>query len=172
MDLKVRTTIGTIVMVVNPLPPPAIAELIGLKPREVILYLTLIQSLLAIGEDSNGPVKPFHKSFQDFIIDPSRCVDTRFCISPGSLHLELATNCLKLMNDELEQNLLSLPEYALNSEVKDLQTTVNDRVGIALQYACRSWHNLPRRDQRRDCYCYPPSPQFPGGEIPCMVGGT
>ena len=44
------------------------------------------------------------------------------------------------MNHGLEQNLLSLPEYALNSEVKDLQTRIDDQVSAALQYACKSWH--------------------------------
>ena len=141
VDLKVRKTVGAIVMVVNPLPPPAIAELICLDPKEVRLYLTLIQSLLAIDEDANQPIKPFHKSFPDFIVDPSRCSDTRFCVSPGSQHLELATNSLRLMNDGLEQDLLRLPEYALNSEIKDLQTRIDGQISIALQYACRSWHN-------------------------------
>jgi len=45
------------------------------------------------------------------------------------------------VNDGLEQDLLSLPEYALNSEVKDLQTRVDSRISAALQYACQSWHN-------------------------------
>ena len=138
---KVRTTVGTIVLVVNPLPPPAIAQLTGLKSKEVMLYLTLIQSLLAIGDDSNQPVKPFHKSFPDFITDPSRCTDTRFYTCPTRLHLELAINCMRLMNSELEQDLLSLPEYALNSEVEDLQTRIDGRINLALQYASRSWHN-------------------------------
>ena len=141
VDLKVRTTVGTVVLVVNPLPPSAIAELVGLDLREIILFLTLIQSLLALGEDSNQPVKPFHKSFPDFIIDPSRCTNTRFYISPGPLHSELVTNCLRVMNDGLEQNILSLPEYALNSEVQDLQARIDSRISTALQYACQSWHN-------------------------------
>ena len=141
MYSKVRSTIGTVVLVVNPLPQSGIAELISLDPREIEMFLTLVQSLLARGEDSDQPVKSFHKSFPDFITDPSRCADTRFYISPESLHLELATNCLRMMNDELEQNLLSLPDYVLNSEVKDLQTRVNGRISIALRYACQSWHN-------------------------------
>ena len=141
VDSKVRTTIGTIVSVVNPLPPLAIAELAALDPDEVTLFLTLIQSLLLMGEDPNQPVKAFHKSFPDFITDPSRCADPRFLISPGQLHSELVTNCLRVMNGGLEQNLLSLPAYALNSEIEDLPTRINDRVSVALQYACRSWYN-------------------------------
>ena len=33
-------------------------------------------------------------------------------------------NCLKMVNEGLEQNLLSPLDYALNSEVKDLQTRI------------------------------------------------
>ena len=138
---KVRSIIGTVVLLVNPLPPSAIAELIGLDSEEVILFLTLVQSLLVFDEDSNRPVKPFHKSFPDFITDPSRCTDTRFYISPGHLHLELTTNTLRVMNDGLEQNLLSLPDYTLNSEVEDLEKRINNRISPALRYACQSWHN-------------------------------
>ena len=141
VDSKIRTTIGAVILVVNPLPPPAIAELAGLNPREVTLFLTPIQSLLTISEDSNQPVKPFHKSFPDFITDPSRCTETRFFISLGHLHSELVTNCLEVMDNGLEQNILSLPDYSLNSEVRDLQTRIDGRVSVALQYACRSWHN-------------------------------
>jgi len=138
---RVRSTIGAIVLLVNPLPSSAIAGLVSLDPREVVLFLTLVQSLLILDEDFTQPVKSFHKSFPDFITDPSRCTDTRFFISPKSLHLELAVNCLRMMNDGLEQNLLLLPDYALNSEVEDLETRINDRISIALRYACLSWHN-------------------------------
>jgi hypothetical protein len=45
------------------------------------------------------------------------------------------------MNGALEQNLLSLPDYALNSEVEDLPERVKDHISTALEYACKSWHN-------------------------------
>ena len=139
-DLRVRTIIGTIITVLSPLPSQAIAELICLEPEEVLLYLELIQSLLPLGEDSNQPVKPFHKSFADFITGPSRC-NTRFSVSPGCMHFDLTTNCLGLMDNELEYNILSLPEYALNSEIENLETRIGTRISIGLQYACRSWYN-------------------------------
>ena len=125
----------------NPLPPSGIAELVGLETREVLPFLTSIQSLLVLDEDPTKPVKPFHKSFPDFITDPSRCSDTRFYVSTDHLHFQLVMNCLGVMNDRLEQNLLSLPDYFLNSEVDDLETRVSDHVGAALRYACQSWHN-------------------------------
>ena len=138
---RVRSTIGAVVLLTDPLPPSGIAELIGLDPEEVILFLTLAHSLLAIDEDFIQPVKPFHKSFPDFVTDPLRCADARFYISPGNLHFELAMDCLRVMNEGLDQNLLSLPDYALNSEVGDLETRIDNRISIALRYACKSWHS-------------------------------
>jgi len=68
---KVRSTIGAVILLVNPLLPCGISELIGLDPEEVMLFLTLAQSLFTLDEDSNQPVKLFHKSFPDFVTDPS-----------------------------------------------------------------------------------------------------
>ena len=108
-----------------------------------MLFLTSIESLLAtgvIGEGLSQPVKPFHKSFPDFITNHSRCTNPRFYISPGGQHLDLASNCLRVMNDRLEQNFLYLPNCALNSEVKDLEERVKEHISLALQYACQFWH--------------------------------
>jgi len=138
---KVQTIIGTVVLLVNPLPPSGIAKLLGLNTRDVLPFLTSIQSLLILEEDPTKPVKPFHKSFPDFITDPSRCTDMGFFVSSGDLHLQLATNCLRLMNGGLKQNHLSLPDYSLNLEVKDLQMRIKDHIDVTLQYACQSWHN-------------------------------
>ena len=138
---KVRSTIGAIVLLVNPLPPSGIAKLIGLDPEEVILYLTLVHSLLIIDDDLSLPVKPFHKSFPDFITNPSRCVDVRFYICPEPLHLELIMNCLRVMNDELKPNLLSSSNYVLNSEIMDLETKLSNCISTTLRYACQSWYS-------------------------------
>ena len=45
------------------------------------------------------------------------------------------------MNDSLERNLPSLPDYALNSEVKGLDMRIKDRIIVALQHACKSWYS-------------------------------
>ena len=74
---RLRSTLGAVILVVNPLPPSGIAELVGLDLEEVVLFLTLVQSLLTLSENINQPVKSFHKSFPDFVTNPSRCTDTR-----------------------------------------------------------------------------------------------
>ena len=139
-DERVRSVVGVVVLAINPLPPLAIATLVNLGKQEVIDLLRLIHSLLKLPEDPGSPAIPFHKSFPDFITDPDRCPNKRFHISPSAGHLSLALSCLKLMNNNLHQNLLSLPHYALNLEVEDLEARVKDQISITLQYACKSWH--------------------------------
>ena len=141
LDSNAQSIIGTVILALNPLPPPAIAELVGLEAGLVMKILTQVQSVLILSEDPNCLVKPFHKSFPDFLMDPLRCPNKRFYISPGTLHHKLTINCLRLMNNTLKWNHLSLPDYALNLEVKDLQDRVKDCISPGLKYACKSWCN-------------------------------
>ena len=139
-DAMVRSVLSAAILVVNPLSLSAIATLTGFHHNQVHRLFGLIQSLLILPEDPNLPIQPFHKSFPDFIMDPTRCVDTRFHISPN-YHTELVLSCLDLMDKLLKRNMCSIPNYALNSEVEDLPKRVKES-GIhgALEYACRSWH--------------------------------
>jgi len=136
----VRSVLSAVILAINPLSPSAIATLMGCECDEVLPLLESIQSLLVLHEDTNHPIRPFHKSFPDFITDPSRCNDSRFYISPN-YHIELVLRCLELVGGSLKNNMCSIPEYTLNIEVEDLENRV-DESGIrgALEYACRSWH--------------------------------
>ena len=141
VHIRAWSAIGVVILAVNPLPPPAIAEIVGLKSKEVTQLLRLVESLLVLDEtDPTQPAKTFHKSFPDFITDPSHCTDTRFYIPPRQLHFNLVMGCLGLMNGRLKPSILSLPNYSLNSEVEDLDMRVEDQIGVGLQYACKSWH--------------------------------
>ena len=139
-DPTVRSVLGTVILATNPLPPSAIATLLGLESEDVFPLLLSVNSLLVLQEDSGRPVRPFHKSFPDFIVDPSRCANPRFHINPPDQHAEILANCLELMNRRLEQNMCKLPDGVINSEVADLKERVEEHIDQALQYACRSWH--------------------------------
>ena len=139
-DPRVQSILGSVILAVNPLSPSAIAVLLGLEPGDVFPFLSSICSLLVLHEDLHHPVKPFHKSFPDFIIDPSRCINPRFCICPRDQHAKLLISCLELMNKKLEQNMCKLPDGVSNSEIDDLSERAEQYIDPALQYACKSWH--------------------------------
>ena len=140
-DPRICSVLGAVILATNPLSPSSIATILGFDVDEVFPLLLSMHSLLIFQEeDINHPVRPFHKSFSDFIIDPTRCTNQRFHISPPNHHSELLIGCLELMNQRLENNMCNLPDAVANSEVDDLEERVEQYIDHSLQYACRSWH--------------------------------
>ena len=139
-DPRVRSVLGAVVLAANPLSPSAIATLLGLDTDDVFPLLSSVHSLLVLQDDVNHPVQPFHKSFSDFVIDPNRCTNQRFHISPPDHHPHLLIGCLGLMNRALEKNMCGLPDAVANSDVSDLKERTKKYIDPALKYACMSWH--------------------------------
>ena len=139
-DSKIRSVLGAVVLATNPLSPSAIATLLGLESEEVFPILLSMQSFLVLQEDIDQPVRPFHKSFPDFIVNPARCLTSRFRVCPPDQHTELLVGSLETMNRELKRNICKLPDGVVNSEVIDLRERTNEHIGQALDYACRSWY--------------------------------
>ena len=139
-EALICTVLSAVVLITNPLSPSAIATLVDCDHGVVMVILESIQSLLMLHDDGNHPIQPFHKSFPDFITDPTRCVGAWFYISPDH-HLQLALKCLELMDKSLKRNMCSIPDYALNSDVEDLSERIQKSgIHMALEYACRSWY--------------------------------
>ena len=138
-DSKVCSVLGAVVLAANPLSPSTIAALLGIHVTDVFLRLSSVHSLLIL-QDINYPVRPFHKSFPDFIIDPARCTNQRFHVHPPDQNVKLLVGCLELMNQTLERNMCKLPDGVMNSEVEDLHERKEQYLDSALQYACQSWH--------------------------------
>ena len=139
-DPKIRAVLGAMILAVDPLSPSTIAALLNLEADDVFALLSLAQSLLILQEDVKSPVRPFHKSFSDFITNPDRCTNKRFHISPPGHHAQLLIGCLELMDQMLEKNICKLPDMVANSDVSDLEERIERYVDPALRYACRSWH--------------------------------
>jgi len=137
---KVRAVLGAVVLAANPLSPSTIATLLGFDIEDISPILSSAHSLLTLKEDVGHPVRPFHKSFPDFIVDPARCNNPRFRVYPPDQHMELLVGCLEIMNRSLERDMCKLPDGAINSEVNDLSERTEQYIDQALQYACKSWH--------------------------------
>jgi len=139
-DARTRSVLGFVVLATNPLSPSAIATLLEFDTEDVPPILSSVNSILILQEDVNHPVRSFHKSFPDFVTDPTRCTNQRFHISPPDHHFQLLIGCLGLMNRTLEKNMCKLPDGVANSDVSDLKERIERCIDPALQYACLSWH--------------------------------
>jgi hypothetical protein len=139
-DAKTRSILSAVILATNPLSPSAIATLLGFDAEDVPPLLSSANSLLIFQGDSNCPVRPFHKSFPDFVTNPTRCTNQRFHISPPDHHLKLLIGCLSLMNQTLEKNMCQLPDAVANSDVSNLKERSEKYIDPTLRYACLSWH--------------------------------
>ena len=106
-DPKFQSVLGTVILATNPLSPITIATLLHLEIEDVYPRLSSMHPVLALQDDIYHPIQPFHKSFSDFIVDPNRCTNPRFCIQPPDQHTELVICCLELMNQGLVRKTTS-----------------------------------------------------------------
>jgi len=132
-----RTVVGAVLLVINPLSIIALSDLLGVS--NISTALRSLHSLLLVPESIEDPIRPFHKSFPDFLMDPVRCKDVQFFVEPAVHHAEVLLSCLNLMGERLKRNICNLDDYAVLSEVMDLSTRKKDHIGEALEYACQFW---------------------------------
>src|SRR5579872_5548241 len=66
-----RTLVGAVVLVFNPLSVTALSDLLCISNPSIIL--NSLHSVLLVPMQSEDLIKPFHKSFPDFMTDPRRC---------------------------------------------------------------------------------------------------
>jgi hypothetical protein len=136
-----RAVLGTVMLLETPLSANTLSRLIGLPERLVHLRLSPLQSVLSVPEDEALPVRLFHLSFRDFLLDPETSKKIPFWVNQKDIQHLLATRCLFLCH-RLKRNICGLQDDAtLRAEI-DLQT-VNQYLSPELQYSCRYWaHHL------------------------------
>ena len=137
--LHFRTVVGALLLIFNPLPIRTLSELLAHDISHIHHTIHSLHSLLLIPEESEAPIQIFHKSFPDFLTDPSQCMDRHFFVDPTVHHTEILLSCLNLMEAKLKKNICNLDDHAVLSEVKDLSAQKKDYIGDALEYACQFW---------------------------------
>jgi len=134
---RLRTVIGAVLLVLNPLSMMALSDLLNMT--NISTTLRSLHSVLLVPDSSEDPIKAFHKSFPDFLMDPLRCKHEKFFVEPTVHHTDILLSCLRLMGERLKRNICNLDDYAVLSEVEDLPACKKEHIGEALEYACRFW---------------------------------
>ena len=139
--LHFKLVVGTVLLISNPLSIKALSGLLKNSSTQSRIHSTLrnLHSLLLVPDNIDGPVRIFHKSFPDFLMDAGRCTDTRFFVDPPNGHREIFLSCLDVMKGELKKNICNLDNDTPFSEVKDLPAHRAAYIGDTLGYACQFW---------------------------------
>ena len=105
---RFQACVGAIILLHDPLPCDALAQLIDVDIGVVLGTLANLHSLLAPSETTQT-FRVHHISFPDFISDLDRCVtDPRLCIDRTAHHLRLARHCLHIIDRLLISAVSSL----------------------------------------------------------------
>jgi len=134
---RFRTVVGAVLLVLNPLSARGLSDLLGVPSISTTLHS--LHSLLLVPENTEDPIRAFHKSFPDFLTDPARCKDKRFLVEPVVHHAEILLSCFHFMKKRLKKNLCNLASHPVLSEAEDLFACHRDHIGDALKYACCFW---------------------------------
>lgn len=84
-----RQIVGPIVLLGDPLSAASLSKLLEIPIRKIGEVLTDLHSVLDIPADPNAPVRLFHLSFHDFLLDPHTADDNPFWIDETKTHRQL-----------------------------------------------------------------------------------
>ena len=137
--------LGCIVILLNAVSVAPLARLCGLDPMPVFHTVNTLGAILVAPKTPSdvNRIRLHHPSFRDFLLDPERCLDSRFRIDEAEAHRNLFSNCLELMS-KLQKDICNLqhPGILASAVEKD---EVEKFLTPEIQYACRYWtHHLQR----------------------------
>lgn len=136
-----QQVVGVIVILESPLSVISLSRLIGLPERVFHLRLNQLHSVLSVPDDETLPVRLFHLSFRDFLLDPETREKTDFWVDEKDMHYRLTTRCL-LMCQNLRKNICGLPSDGTQRADID-QQIIDHCLPPEMQYSCRYWaHHL------------------------------
>ncbi|KAJ2920764.1 hypothetical protein H1R20_g16331, partial [Candolleomyces eurysporus] len=150
---KYKMVIGAILVIQTPLSVLILSRLLNQTESTIRAALGNLHSILApLGKGPTLTYKVHHKSFPDFITSSS--CPAEFQIVEEEQHLELAKNCLKVMNRQVKFNIcqVSVPSEDQYKDLDDLlkKDLSTDHISKELEYAACYWANHLSKLERMD----------------------
>ena len=139
---RVKTVVGSIVLLKDQLSPQSLESLLDLKRGIVRRTLRPLHSILIVPDvdQPNAVIRIIHPSFSDFLVDSSKCTRADILVDRRFQHQLLSERCLQIMNANLGRNPCNIAStWVANTEIEDLSSRLAASVPVHVQYACRYW---------------------------------
>ncbi|ORY67578.1 uncharacterized protein BCR38DRAFT_483193 [Pseudomassariella vexata] len=133
-----RNVVGSIVLLAEPLSALCLSKLLQVTMQSITPLLNRLHSVLHIPSQADVPIRLFHLSFRDFLIDPADRGKPQFWVDGKETHAHLASNCLRIMNEVLRRNICGIQEPGTPRSSIDPQM-IGENLQLEVQYACRHW---------------------------------
>ena len=141
-NAEFRRMIGVLLITAphRPLCEETIAELAGVRPDVVKIWVEDLGSMFYRDEGASGGIRVRHMSILDFFVSNGSQGD--YQVNLRGAHCELGIACLEKMVEELRFNICGLEDSRLaNADVKGLASRIKENISEALQYSCLYWSN-------------------------------
>ncbi|KAF8343564.1 hypothetical protein F5887DRAFT_886532 [Amanita rubescens] len=132
--------VGAIIVLQDPLALQPLANLLNVKSRDLKNTLRSLHSVINSTPETD-PLRVYHASFPDFIVNSVRCIRQELVIDTSDQHRRLAFRCFNVMKT-LKMNLCDLKDsekYNEKATIPDLQERVKEKIPPELDYSCRYW---------------------------------
>ena len=141
-----REIVGSIVILLDPLPTAALARLLDKPKVEVDQTLNDLYSVLEVPKDQGKPIRLVHPSFYDFLLSKERCVNAQLWVDECNAHHRMMISCIELMSKALKKDLCNLKHSGARAAQVD-ESQMNECLPKELRYACRYWVEHLRRSR-------------------------
>ncbi|KAF3318714.1 hypothetical protein TWF173_006730 [Orbilia oligospora] len=137
---SVRHLLGTILVPKSSVSRQDISQLLDISEDNLLVRLRGFHSVLYIPKDVTQAIRPYHLSFQEFLLDPQTEKVTPFYIGAERGNRNLTMSCLSLLDKTLKMGICDIPlacdpdmwQYEAREEVLRCTSPV-------ARYACRFW---------------------------------
>lgn len=133
-----KLIVGTIVILKNPLPVTMLSRLLGIDQNRVHDRLDKLHSVLDVPESSEVPIRLFHPSFRDYLLDEENYPGNGFTIEYKEVSRRLSTDCVRVMGTHLKKDMCNL-RHPGTARVEIKAHLIDSFLPPELQYACRHW---------------------------------
>ena len=141
-NAEFRRVIGVLLITAQyrPLCEETIAELAGVRPDLVEMWVDELGSIFYRDGGASGGIRVRHLSISDFFVNDDCQGDYRVNIRDANVKLGIA--CLEKMVEQLRFNICGLEDSRLaNADVKGLASRIKENISDALQYSSLYWSN-------------------------------
>jgi hypothetical protein len=131
-----KYTLGSIVVLFLPLSASSLSRLLHLSKEEVDQTFEDLYSILDIPEHPTYPVRLYHPSFRDFLLNKDRSGD--FWVDNKEAHQTLTDGCIQLMSETLKKDICEMQAPGSLATQVD-SSYVEKCLPSEVQYACLYW---------------------------------
>jgi len=141
-NAEFRRMIGVLLITTpfRPLCEETIAELAGVRPDVVKMWVEDLSSMFYRDEGASGALRFRHLSISDFFV--SNDCQGDYQVNLRDANMELGIACFETMVEQLRFNICGLEDSRLpNADVKDLASRIKENISEPLKYSSLHWSN-------------------------------